>query len=179
VFEVEASVILDDGTAQADCWLTGEAGIALTPLVVRNEILTLVKKHGRVISRLIKSSDEERDLGAVTGGHVVRGHASNVLGGKDSAVVRTAVSYATSLNEMIFECRKQYRYHDAKDSSNPPHASAFSFAIDSEPREVRVGEYEIMTNSLPMLRLWSSYAIPTRPKEELTMKLSQIEIRAS
>ena len=180
VFEVEASVILDDGTAQADCWLTGEAGMALTPLEVRNEILAIVKKHGRVTSRLIKSSDEERDLGAVTGGHVVRGHASNVLGGKDSAAVRTAVSYATSLNEMIFECRKQYRYHDGEDSSSPPHASAFSFAIDPKPREVRVGEYAISTNCLPMLRFWSASAIPTRPKEELMMRLSQINLlRAS
>ena len=43
VFEVEASVTLDDGTAQADCWLTGDAALALTPPNVKNAILPIVQ----------------------------------------------------------------------------------------------------------------------------------------
>lgn len=55
---------------------------------------------------LIKSSDEERDLGVVMGGYVVRGYVLNVFGGKDFAAVRIVVLYVIFLNEMIFECCK-------------------------------------------------------------------------
>jgi len=172
VFEVEASVILDDGTAQAECWLTGQAGMVLMPVKVRNEVLSLVKRHGRVTSRLTRSSDEERDCGAMSGGHVVRGHGSNVLGGSDSATVRSAVSYATSIDEMIFECRKQYKLF--QEDVNKPQIAALSF-LDEEAREVRCGDFEIKTRCVPILRLWSASVTPINPRQELMLALSRFK----
>ena len=172
VFEVEASVILDDGTAQAECWLTGQAGMVLMPVKVRNEVLSLVKRHGRVISRLTRSSDEERDCGAVSGGHVVRGHGSNVLGGADSATVRSAVSYATSIDEMIFECRKQYKLF--KEHVGKPQIAALSF-LDEDARQVRCGDFEIKTRCVPILRFWSASVTPINPREELMLALSRLK----
>ena len=174
VFEVEASVTLDDGTAQADCWLTGDAALALTPPNVKNEILPIVQKHGRVTARLTKSSDAERDLGAVTGGHVVRGHASNILGVKDSEAVRSAISHAATLNQMIFECRKQYKIHEQSELSRVAHASAFSFPNVSRQTEIRSGEYEFTINALTMLRVWCAKVTPINPKAELRLSLSQL-----
>lgn len=171
IFEVEASVIIDDGTAQADCWLTGQAATALIPLRIRNSILPLVKKHGRITSRLTKSSDEERDMGAVTGGHVVRGHASNIVVGKDASLIREAVSHATSLGEMVFECRQQYKF--IEDDGLPPRPSAFAFE-DAVPREVRCGEYNITTTCTPILRFWSANMAPVNAKEELMIKLGNV-----
>ena len=174
VFEVEASVTLDDGTAQADCWLTGDAALALTPPSVKNAILPIVQKHGRVTARLTKSSDAERDLGAVTGGHVVRGHASNILCGKDSEAVRSAISHAGTLNQMIFECRKQYKIHEQSELSKVAHASAFSFPNVSRQTEMRSGEYEFVINALTMLRFWCAKVTPINPKEELRLSLTQL-----
>lgn len=177
VFEVEAAVLLDDGTAQADCWLTGQAGLALTPVHVRNELLTLVKKHGRVTARLTKSSDEERDMGAVNGGHVVRGHASNLLGGKESETVRAAVSFAASLGEMMFECRRQYRFHEEDGVKSADNASAFSFQTTEAHATIRCGDFNVTTSTLPMIRLWASSAKRVDPKEEIRLRLSQLATR--
>ena len=130
-----------------------------------------MKKHGRITSRLTKSSDEERDMGAVTGGHVVRGHASNIVVGKDASLTREAVSHATSLDEMVFECRQQYKF--IEDDGLPPRPSAFAFE-DAVPREVRCGEYNITTTCTPILRFWSANMAPVNAKEELMIKLGNV-----
>ena len=177
VFEVEAAVMLDDGTAQADCWLTGQAGLALTPVHVRNDLLTLVKKHGRVTARLTRSSDEERDMGAVNGGHVVRGHASNLLGGKESATVRAAISFASSLGEMMFKCRRQYKFHEEDGVKSTTDASAFSFQTTETHATIRCGDFDVTTSTMPMIRLWASSVEQIDPKEEIRLRLSQLATR--
>jgi len=172
IFEVEASVTLDDGTAQAECWLHGQAAMALMPVKIRNEALSLVKKHGRVISRMTKASHEELEYGALDGGHVVRGHGSIVLCGKDAAIVRSAVAYATSIEEMIFECRKQYKLF-ASDTSRP-RIVALSFP-DVNERDIRCGEVRLNTKCLPLLRFWSANVSSINPREELMLALSQLK----
>lgn len=175
VFDVEASVTLDDGTARGDAWLIGEAALALTPIQVRNELLALVKKHGRVTAVFTRSSDDERDMGAVGGGIVVRGHASNLLGGKDSATVRAAISYAESLPEMIFNCSRSYKFDKQNGVTSTTSASAFSYrTTENADERVRCGDYDVVTSAMPELQLQCLSVNPVDAKAEIRLRLSRV-----
>ena len=88
--------------------------------------------------------------------------------------MRSAISHAATLNQMIFECRKQYKIHEQSELSRVAHASAFSFPNVSRQTEIRSGEYEFTINALTMLRFWCAKVTPINPKAELRLSLSQL-----
>jgi len=112
-FGVELSVTLDDGSAQADCWIAGTAGDSLLPPSLKVAALALARRHGCVSARVMNNvggGDQSGRNGVA--GYVLRGFSSLSMGEVEGAPLLAAVGHAESLGEMLLQVRLDYKKFD-------------------------------------------------------------------
>jgi hypothetical protein len=111
-FALEFNVTIDDGTGVADCWISSSAAMGLLPEKMYYDIVTLTRKHGKVLARQSASTVEERDNhGALYFGYDVVGYQGYSLAKADAKPIIDAIKYVNASSHMLFDCTRNYRMH--------------------------------------------------------------------
>jgi hypothetical protein len=109
---VEASVLVEDSTAQAEVWADGEPAWRLLGLwhadrdgrgALGGALAALAARHGRIVARPAWVHPDEWD-GSAAAGVVVRGRAARPLGPAEAAPVVEAMLRAVAQPQVVVRC---------------------------------------------------------------------------
>ena len=175
IFQLELNVTIDDGTGVADCWISSSAAAGLLPEKMYRDIVSLTRKHGKVVARTSTSTADERENhGALDFGYSAIGYQGYTLSKVDARPIVEAIKYINATPHMLFECARNYKVH-----SHPQYGDTFC-AYDRPSmfaRNVKCGGFPMRTICAPGGRLRAVRVTNIDVKLELREKLRRFRRR--
>ncbi|CAL6364674.1 unnamed protein product [Bathycoccus prasinos] len=175
VFQLELNVTIDDGTGVADCWISNSAATGLLPEKMYRDIVTLTRKHGKVVARTSTSTADEREnYGALDFGYSAIGYQGYTLSKVDARPIVEAIKYVNATPHMLFECARNYKVH-----SHPQYGDTFC-AYDRPSifaRNVKCGGFPMRTVCAPGGRLRAVRVTIVDTKLELCERLRRFRCK--
>ena len=175
VFQLELNVTIDDGTGVADCWISNSAATGLLPEKMYRDIVTLTRKHGKVVARTSTSTADEREnYGALDFGYSAIGYQGYTLSKVDARPIVEAIKYVNATPHMLFECARNYKVH-----SHPQYGDTFC-AYDRPSifaRNVKCGGFPMRTVCAPGGRLRAVRVTNVDTKLELCERLRRFRCK--
>jgi IS1 family transposase len=175
VFQLELNVTIDDGTGVADCWISNSAATGLLPEKMYRDIVTLTRKHGKVVARTSTSTADEREnYGALDFGYSAIGYQGYTLSKVDARPIVEAIKYVNATPHMLFECARNYKVH-----SHPQYGDTFC-AYDRPSifaRNMKCGGFPMRTVCAPGGRLRAVRVTIVDTKLELCERLRRFRCK--